>query len=117
VSRFASVVAGVVCVTLSAMVWAECVGMPTHAAARACCAKKYRCTGSTRPDNCCKTMKGGTGRQAVATVTPQRPAPAPQFVAVDRARVAIVAAFETRHQYVAARLHDPPHLHAFSLLI
>jgi hypothetical protein len=111
------VVAGVTCVTLSAVAWAECVGIQTHAAARACCAKKYRCAGSQRPDDCCKRMKDATERPAVATVTPQRPAPAPQFVAVDRPRVFIVAAAESLHQYAVARLHDPPYLHAFSLLI
>jgi len=89
------------------------------AAAMACCAKTdYQCAGLRTPDECCKRMHHSPGHVAPSTAPVERngsaaPAVAPLPVAyLPFSRESVVA---TSPDFT--RPHDPPHLHAFSLLI
>ena len=84
--------------------------------AMACCAKAhYDCAGLQSPDDCCKTVRS-TSALPSSTVASSHPPLAPPAVAA----LIVVAWAPSTVALVAdtfVRPHDPPHLHAFSLLI
>lgn len=92
--------------------------MAGAAAAMACCAKTdYSCAGFSAPDTCCQRM-----HHAAAHPTPSTAAAAPNpagssAIAAFSAPILVdgVSSAVTRLEF--KRLHDPPHLHTFPLLI
>ena len=94
--------------------------MMTSAAAMVCCAKAdYSCARWQAPDDCCRHMGHAMGPQvpgtAAKTLSPQAPTVCVVSVQSEplgfltSARISVFTEFK--------RPHDPPHLHAFSLLI
>jgi len=92
----------------------------SSASAMACCAQMdYRCAGVTPPDDCCKRMGHDASRPAPSTAasTHDRGTKAPIAIVPPPS---ITRSLESDRAFVSAafaRPHDPPHLHAFSLLI
>jgi hypothetical protein len=89
------------------------------AAAMACCAQMdYACTGMSAPDDCCRRMNHTPARAAAGMLSSaiQLGTPAgvlvPPFIADLKRR----AGYRPRAELLP-RPHDPPHLHAYSLLI
>jgi hypothetical protein len=114
---FSTSVAVALCAAVSAAQWAECAGTRTRASAKACCANKQHCKGSAIPDDCCRKMNDGRSPFTTAIVTSQSPANVPAPVAVVQVREWLGAAARTLTAAAFTRPHDPPHLHAFTLLI
>jgi uncharacterized protein YfaQ (DUF2300 family) len=90
------------------------------ALATSCCAATdYTCAGLRAPDDCCKKMGHTAGAATAATI--ERAAHAAQaqpviFVASPLS-APVPASFDTISAPAGPRLHDPPHLHTFALLI
>jgi hypothetical protein len=100
---------------LVAVVWIDGVGSEFHARAMTCCTHRQDCGGDLRaPDRCCEHMgHGGAAKTAVVTNAAAEPALMPDAftpATVDREWL-------SAHALDVARLHDPPHLHTFALLI
>jgi hypothetical protein len=89
--------------------------------AMACCAKTHnQCAGLKSPEDCCKGMGHSLAGSTVATLTALKASavngvgaavPPPTAVAFGSGRSTAAAGVDFK------RPHDPPHLHAFSLLI
>jgi hypothetical protein len=101
----------------SLMLCAGAADLLASAAVMACCQKTdFTCAGMRTPDDCCRSMRhaGRPGPATARSVVPLDPHP-----------VAILPERPTREILAAgpapvpsfARPHDPPHLHAFVLLI
>lgn len=88
-------------------------------ATRCCAATDYTCAGLRAPDDCCKHMRHIVGAATSATI--ERIAHMSQpFVTVaiaPPARALATVSSQPIPSPTAKRLHDPPHLHAFALLI
>ena len=92
--------------------------LSASARAHRCCAKtQYTCAGLKSPDDCCQGMLHATVEPGSATITPLAPLP------VDTQATTVVVQFAVSGRSVAnpadrfKRPHDPPHLHAFALVI
>lgn len=109
--------AGVLTAAVVALAMTATADVQSSAGSMACCAKTHgRCAGVKTADDCCAQMTHAAPRVA-AVVTPGLPAIGP--AATSSASVGGFLATSTRA--IAApgfkRPHDPPHLHAFALLI
>src|SRR5262249_273867 len=104
-------------VAVAVVLFGSAADLLASAATMACCEKTdFTCAGMRTPDDCCRSMKHAGRNDFAATrsvpamdahhaaVLPDRPGVDP--IVVDEA---FVKAFK--------RPHDPPHLHAFNLLI
>lgn len=89
--------------------------------AMACCAKAHhQCARLESPDNCCKSMGHGVAGPTTATVTTIVRADAPSTVVASMPTTTITVKRSPAGSAAAVdskRLHDPPHLHGFPLLI
>jgi hypothetical protein len=98
----------------------EALAFESSVRAMACCAKTdYACAGLQAPDDCCRQMGHGVVAAALATLDGGR-TPATTILAVVPTPIAtasgsIASVSATPRSF--ARLHDPPHLHPFPLLI
>jgi hypothetical protein len=116
VRRLSTVVRCAAAIVLLAIAWIDGAGLEFQARAMACCAHRKHCGGGSvsAPDKCCERMghaapaKTGTIVQTshVVALVPTVFAPAP-----------IVESASIPHCRDFVRPHDPPHLHAFALLI
>jgi hypothetical protein len=89
--------------------------------AMACCAKTHGdCAGVRSPDDCCRGM-GHVSAGPVSTTAPSGPTFDPPFTAAVLAPAATanfeIGSFPVFLSIAFKRPHDPPHLHAFTLLI
>jgi hypothetical protein len=114
---FSTAVAIALCAAVSVAAWADCAGTRTRASAKACCANKHHCKGSATPDDCCRKMKDGSSPSTTAIVTSQSPAAVPALVVVVQVRARRGTPARSLSSASFTRPHDPPHLHAFTLLI
>jgi len=90
------------------------------ALATSCCAATdYTCAGLRAPDDCCKKMGHTAGAATAATI--ERAAHAallqPVILVAPPLHAPMPASFEMISAPAGPRLHDPPHLHTFALLI
>jgi hypothetical protein len=103
-------------VTLLVVAWVDGAGLEFQARAMACCTHRQDCGGNLRaPDNCCERMGHGTPAKTGTLVQSSH-----VVALVPLGVVAPVALVEHAGFSVAlsvTRLHDPPHLHTFALLI
>jgi len=94
--------------------------MMTSAAAMACCAKAdYSCARWQPPDDCCRHMGHAMGPQVPGTAAKplSPPAPTVSVVSVQAEPLGFLTSVRISVFTEFKRPHDPPHLHAFSLLI
>ena len=96
--------------------WVDGLGLESYALAKACCAHRQDCGGSVRaPDKCCERMgHSGPARTGIAAHSPFVLGIAPTHTVAPILSVATAWISTTTD---TARLHDPPHLHTFALLI
>jgi hypothetical protein len=96
------------------------VSVVEAALATSCCAATdYRCAGLRSPHDCCKHMGHTVGASTTGTIERGTHA-LPSATAVAVVQPANAPASVSRRPVAsrtAARLHDPPHLHTFALLI
>ncbi len=115
-TRRSSVLVRVAVATLMAVAWIDGAGLELHARAMACCAHRQDCGGNLRaPDRCCEGMGHGAAVKTgtIVQATLHAGLVATGFVVP----VPFVQDASTSHRSRVARLHDPPHLHTFALLI
>jgi len=87
--------------------------------AMACCAKTHnQCAGLSAPDDCCKRMGHATVSSLAGTLSAAQPLVLPATGVAAWLPANLTAAQGSSNVDLAfTRLHDPPHLHSFSLLI
>jgi hypothetical protein len=96
------------------------VSVAQSALATSCCAATdYSCAGFRAPDDCCKKMGHSAGAPVAASVERSAHlAPAESaIVVVQPSGDPALTSFGTIATPAGTRLHDPPHLHTFPLLI
>jgi hypothetical protein len=116
VRRFSTVVRCAAALTLLAIAWIDGAGLEFQARAMACCAHRQGCrSGVSAPDKCCERM-GHAARAKTGTIVQSSYvvalAPTPLI-----APAPIAGPAPSAHRLGFTRPHDPPHLHAFALLI
>jgi hypothetical protein len=97
----------------------DLAAMRASARAHACCAKmRHVCAGVKSPDDCCKRM-GHTAAPAPATTRTIDAVDALAIVSVvgDGTIAATARSYDAVSTDSFKHPHDPPHLHAFTLLI
>jgi hypothetical protein len=115
-SRAILVTLAVLAASLSASAFTEF--RDANAAMRCCAKTQYACAGVGTPDDCCRKMHHTSSRVGPSIVRASLVAQDAAFVAPGLTpSFAIVARDQYRVASSAARPHDPPHLHTFSLLI
>jgi hypothetical protein len=93
--------------------------LQASSAAMACCAKTdYTCTGMSSPDDCCRRMSHTPPRAAAGTLSSAMLLGAPIALMIRPFAIALDTRTGVRRLPESfPRPHDPPHLHAYSLLI
>jgi hypothetical protein len=93
--------------------------LQASSAAMACCAKTdYTCAGMSSPDDCCRRMSHTAPRATAGTLSSATLLGAPVALIVRPFAVDVDTRSGVRRLPDSLpRPHDPPHLHAYSLLI
>jgi len=118
--RFVSaVVAFIMTLAFGAAGWAKCVGEQSVHAQMKCCATMHHRCGTRNPHDCCNDMKESAPSSAVATNAVAKTKAPVALGSVHLLAAPTVDGRANSAQVQARRIrpHDPPHLHAFPLLI
>jgi hypothetical protein len=117
-----TLVAALLALAVASAAWADCTGdQPDGRARMKCCAAgHHQCPMRGNPDDCCRRMspRGPSATAATAATAKVALPVAYALVALLEWPPADDHLVETlRASFPGVRLHDPPHLHAFVLLI
>jgi len=101
---------------LLTVAWIDGAGLEFQAMAAACCAHRQDCGGNLRaPDACCEHM--GHGVPAKTGTVVHNASDGGLSLNGFVVPVPFIRHASISHRSRVARLHDPPHLHTFALLI